>query len=201
MIPAFLGLLGGLFSSAAAGVAATSGAVLAGGALTAAAGGIAAATAGAVASLTAGEIAAILAGTALAGLASSGAAVVATGFTAAQIAALIATGAYLICKKWPEVVKWASALIPELKRFLTEEPLVRGMESAITFFGEKINNEKALIKCRTFLHDRERDKWFEKAGITEISASAVPPHIRNRMAREKDPDITHEMELETRTSV
>lgn len=108
------------------------------------------------------------------------------------------TAGYVVYKYWDQIVEWASKLIPELKEFISTK--MRGLSSAIAFFAENIKTAWTAIKCKVFFRDNVNDKWYEKEGVKEISESKVPAGIRAKLKREREPDVTEIMELETGVS-
>ena len=111
----------------------------------------------------------------------------------------ILTAGYLVYKYWDQIVEWASNLVPELKDFIAAK--MRKFASAIAFFAEKIRNAWAAIKCKVFYRDPATNKFYEQEGIKEIEENQVPADIRAKLMREREPNVTREMELMTGTSI
>jgi len=113
-----------------------------------------------------------------------------------------AGGAYAIYKNWDEIKNWLSNFIPKVKEFF--ERKMQGIAHAAAVVAEKVKDTVAAIKHRLFY--KEEGKWIEETTKREIPESEVPPFIRAKIAAqekamEKEADITHEMELELKTTI
>ncbi|MBO6303864.1 MAG: hypothetical protein J6M62_02165 [Selenomonadaceae bacterium] len=105
-----------------------------------------------------------------------------------MLPALVAlgVGAVLAVTFWDEIVNWLEDFIPKV------EQVFRDIAHGAQMLGEKIRAGYVAIKHKVYW--QENNKWMEQTTTREVEENEVPPHIREKiMKQKKAADITKEL--------
>ncbi len=102
------------------------------------------------------------------------------------ILAGLAIGGVLVVAFWDEIIDWLNDFIPKV------EEAFRDIAHGAQVLGERIKTNYVAIKHKLFY--QENNKWIEKTTTREVEESEVPPHIREKvMKQKKAADLTGEL--------